>query len=196
VCLCSVCVSLCVYACLCSLCVCLCVCVSMLCVCVSVCLCVSLCVCLCVSMLCVCVSVCLCVSMLCVSWSAHHRRLVARGGRARGNGWSGIGGMASNTSTCLVWEVGEGGMRKRQRLCFRHYYEPFSPQQPPLVCVWVSACVWPLPDRQPCLALQGGDRGAVMPYWASVMSGLIYCTVCRERRCREYYMGRYSNAVN
>ena len=46
------------------------------------------------------------------------------GGRARGNGWSGIGGMVSNTSNtwfpCLVpfhW------------LRSSHYYEPSSPQQ-------------------------------------------------------------------
>jgi hypothetical protein len=47
------------------------------------------------------------------------------GGRACGNGWCQIGGMSSNTSNTH-------GLMPFHCLRSSHYYEPSSPQQPPL----------------------------------------------------------------
>ena len=56
-------------------------------------------------------------------------------GEARGNGWSGISGMVSNmVSMCLM---------PSHQLCSRHYNEPSSPQQPPLVCILLECLILP-----------------------------------------------------
>ena len=51
------------------------------------------------------------------------------GGRACGNGWSEVSGMVFNTSSTWFDAVPFAAFHLHRS---RHYYEPSSPQQPPL----------------------------------------------------------------
>jgi hypothetical protein len=57
------------------------------------------------------------------------------GGRACGNGWCQIGGMSSNTSNTH-------GLMPFHCLRSSHYYEPSSPQQPPLTSIFLHVLPW------------------------------------------------------
>ena len=61
------------------------------------------------------------------------------GGQARSNDWSGISGMVSNTPN--TWPPGVWCHSRRSG----HYYEPFSPQHPPVLhTLLISVVVHPV----------------------------------------------------
>ena len=106
-----------------------------------------------------------------VSLTIHHTTLYISqggrwhlnwGGRARGNDWSGISGMVSNTSSTLVSMVSRYLMPFHSLRSGR-YYEPSSPHQPPLVYLCFHS---------PSIILYTGHIISDCPLW---ISSHFYC---------------------